>query len=1067
MRKKLLFIFLLAVTQLCYSKAQTKTWYDSAQIRIDSLRKGNFTLKLVDSNGIGVQDSIKIIHRKHEFPWGTAIDLNFNGGNNFTGSQAVIAPGDSEVYRTERWASNLTYYLPAIKDKKYRFTLKLSENYFSSANSRLFDVYIDGQKVMQNIDKYSLAKGQYKAFDTTVNVTALSSIIKLEFIATKDNVAIMGIVLSDDTGTPLLRLNCTATDIMTKNGNLYVSDLPYLDKSSPSDKWIKAVMLKYCNYGVCGNQFKWSGIEPNHLQLNYAPFENTLSWFNQVGWNMRAHNLLWGANNSTDYHCLPQWVMALSANPKAMYDTCKMRVVREVTRYKGVVKEYDVLNEPTHANYLQGIVGDSIDWNCFKWAHEADPDARLFINDYNIIEWQDQTNNFVNLVKKMLQHGAPITGIGAQCHIGSSVDIPNFKARFDQLGQFGLPLKVTEFDMGAKSLTDVQYATEISKMMRLAFSHPAIEGFIFWGLTEPTWVPASISAIIREDGTARLAADSVYRLIHEVWSTKLTGRTDASGLFPFKGYFGDYDILVKIGETWKKMNASCKKTDKNKVIELKEGDVVATSPVLKKACIKSSTTIELTFDKPMVNPSNEFRNYSVFDTVTNVFQSAALKSTDSTTIVLKTKSSLLTSKNLIPVSYYPGNQISADGGLLESFGPVYMNGYISSYVSSQTTKDGRRIAIKFNKKLADTTVNISNFTVKVNGANNTINQAILSGTKDTLYLTLANRIVKTTDVLTVTYQMNSLLTTDGFFVTSFNAKSVSNNILAPSFVSANTSSDGKKIALIFSGQLADNPIQTSDFIIKVNNVDDAASQSSLSVTKDTVFLTITNQIVKSSDAVTVSYQSGLLKSADSLFVPAFTNKIITNKVLVPAFVSAATSSDGKTLQIGFSQIVSNPIGLESAFSVTVNAQNNGVTHVELLNTDNKSIILTLSSGIYIGDAVSVVYNPGSLMSSIGVPVPAFSSVVTNNSSSNPTNVVEVSNSHINCYPNPFSNQLFVSGVEEYTKISISDIYGKKLIQAQLNPSGITIINTSTLAGGVYVVTLSNDNNQLVVKILKL
>ncbi len=602
MRKRLIFTIFMVITLFCYSKAQTKTWYDSAQIRIDTLRKGNFTFKVVDNDGNGVQDSVKIIHKKHEFPWGTAIDLTYNAGNNYTSAQPVIAPSDSEVYRTERWASYLAYNLPSVKGKNYKLTIKLSEIFYWSTNLRLFDVYVDGQRVMQNIDKYALAKGQYKAFDTTVNVKAIDNVIKLEFIATKDNVSIMGIVLSDSTGAPVLRLNCSGSDITTKNGNLYVSDLNYLDKSSPNDNWIKAVMLKYCNYGVCGNQFKWSGIEPVHRQLNYAPFENTLSWFNKVGWDMRAHTLLWGGNNSTDYHCIPQWVMSLSSSPKAMYDTCKMRVIREVTRYKGMVKEYDVLNEPTHANYLQKQVGDSINWNCFKWAHEADPDARLFINDYNIIEWQDQTDNFVALVKKMLQKGAPIIGIGAQCHIGSSVDIPNFKKRFDQLGQFGLPIKVTEFDMAAKSLSQVQYAAEISKMMRLAFSHPAIEGFIFWGLTEPTWVPESIVNLISEDKTAKIAADSVYHLLHGVWTTKITALTDVSGTYSFNGYYGNYDVLVKVGGTWKKFNVSCNKADKNKLIVLKEGDGMATSPILKKACIKSPTSIELTCDKTMSDP---------------------------------------------------------------------------------------------------------------------------------------------------------------------------------------------------------------------------------------------------------------------------------------------------------------------------------------------------------------------------------------------------------------------------------------------------------------------------------
>jgi GH35 family endo-1,4-beta-xylanase len=454
MGRKLIFTFIFLMIYLCYSNAQTNGWYESAQSRIDSLRKGNFSFRIVDINGTGMQDSMKIIHKKHEFPWGTAIDLKYNIGNSYSSANPVIAASDSEIYRTERWASYLAYYLPAEKGKDYKLTIKLSENYFSSANARLFDVYVDGQKVLANVDKYVWAGGKFLAVDTTITVYAINSSIKVEFSALKDNASVMGLILSDSEGNPVLRLNCGGLAMTTENGNFYMSDLNYLDKNATTlgtsnDDWIKSVMLKYCNYGVCGNQFKWSGIESSQGQLNYGPFENTLGWFQKVGWNMRAHTLLWGGTSSTDYHELPKWVGELS--PEAMYDTCKLHVMREVTRYKGIVKEYDVLNEPTHATYLQSKVGDSINWNCFKWAHEADSNARLFVNEYNIVEWQDQTDAFIAFVKKILQHGAPVHGIGSQCHMGTSIDIPQVKARFDQLAQFGLPIKVTEFDMAANN----------------------------------------------------------------------------------------------------------------------------------------------------------------------------------------------------------------------------------------------------------------------------------------------------------------------------------------------------------------------------------------------------------------------------------------------------------------------------------------------------------------------------------------------------------------------------------------------------------------------------------------
>jgi uncharacterized repeat protein (TIGR02059 family) len=954
----LLVVFILSIT--IAKSENTEQWYSTAQQRIDSLRKGNFTFKVFDNNNIGISDSIRIRHKKHEFPWGTAVDLTYNAGNTYLSAQSVSATSDAEIYSTERWAALLAYLLPSEKGKTYNITIKLSENYFDAANTRLFDVCVYGRKVLQNIDKYALANGKFKAIDTTFTVIATDTLIKLDFQSTKDNASIMGIELADSAGNSIIRLNCGGASMTTKSGNTYLNDLAYIDKSASlpgtsNDDWLKAIMLKYCNYGVCGNQFKWSGIEPNQGQVNYEPFENTLSWFQKVGWDMRAHCLLWGGTSSTDYHELPQWVGALT--PKVMYDSCRMRVTREVSRYKGIVKEYDVLNEPIHATYLQSKVGDSINWNCFKWAREADPNARLFINDYNIIEYQDQTTKFVNLVKKMLQHGAPIDGIGSQCHIGQSVDIANFKSRFDQLGQFGIPVKITEFDMNAMSLSQEKYAIEISKMMRLAFSHPAIEGFIFWGITEPTWIPESIVNLIREDRTPKLAADSVYHLIHNVWTTKIDAQTDSSGTYSFNGYYGDYIIEVKTGNVWKQHTVSFNKKDKNETIVLKLDNGTAISPVLTKVSIQAPTGVELTFNKPMSDPSSEIRNFKVFDTSANYVLSATLKEGDPTTIVL-TMNTPIKARRYMPVSYCPGNQTSADGGVLESFGPILDETLTPAYLSSNTSTDGKVITVKFNTRLADTNVNASDFSVRVGSKANTVAQATVNETKDAVLLTLTNQVVKATDVIKVTYQPGSLSTAGGLYVT------------------------------------------------------------------------------------------------------AFDNKAVTNNVLVPNFLSALTSANGNTIQANFSQLVSLTTAQPADFKVTANEKNIPITTINSQKTTSLNITLTLGSPIHSGETVTIGYKPGTLVSSTGIPVVAFSSKVTNNTKT-AIDVFGVDN-EVELYPNPASDILTIKANSENYSVSIYNTLGVLVYNCQSNMES-TKIDVSSFQRGIYLVHTQEDNGTFTIK----
>jgi uncharacterized repeat protein (TIGR02059 family) len=855
------------------------SWYEGAEYRIDKYRKGNFGIKVIDAGGDPISDSIIIQQTKHEFPWGTPIDIIDRPiGTNYTSPSAVKAPADSEIYRIERYAQYLPYKLPAIAGQKYQLTIKMSENYWTSANKRLFDLSIDGTRVMQNIDKYVLAGARYKACDSTVTIIAADTIIRLEFLASMDNVAIMGLVLADSVGTPILRLNCSPSTIITHDGNTYISDLTYIDiyaatPNTSEDDYKKAVMLKYCNYGVCGNQFKWSGIEPTKGVINYAPFDNTLGWFNKVGWEMRAHTLLWGGTSSTDYHELPQWVGQLA--PSVMYDTCKMRIRREMTRYRGIVKEYDVINEPLHANYLQSRVGDSINWNCFKWAREADPDARLFINEYNIFEYQNDCDNFTNLMHTLVAHGAPIDGIGSQAHFGTSIDVAAVKSRIDKLSQFGLPIKVTEFDMDGTSITQQNHANEVAKMMRLSFSHPSIEGFIIWGLFDPGW-RSNVSNLFATDKTPKVVADTVYQLIHEKWNTHMTEKTDTSGTYFYRGFYGDYDVIVRFGDTWQKYKIHCDKINEGQVFTLTEDEGMPLSPKLKKVHINAPSYIELTFDKKMLDPSVEYRNFKVFDTLTNAVQSAALKAGDSLTIVLTMKSAMKKGY-YIPVSYYPGNIKSADGGVLEAFGPELDDSYSPAFIAASTTKNGKAIAVNFKVPVELSSAKAGDFTLKINNVATSATDFTINDTKDSLFLNIASQIISDLSTITISYKPGTLITIDSLSVVAFLNKPVTNTIVIPEIVSAATSKDGATIQVRFSQTIASTSINSSDFMVSIDGSDNpVVSAEILSTSYKYVVLTLENPVIKGA-TITVTYTPGSLTSIYEIPVQAFSINV-TNKV---------------------------------------------------------------------------------------------------------------------------------------------------------------------------------------------
>jgi GH35 family endo-1,4-beta-xylanase len=306
---------------------------------------------------------------------------------------------------------------------------------------------------------------------------------------------------------------------------------------------MQATMYKYFNYGVTGNSFKWSGVQPQHTAPNYSNFENALRWTQKVGWKIRGHNLLWGGN---DAHSTPDWVRNLPTT-QAFNDTCKMRVIRDVSRYKGIISEYDVINEPLtgHADWMRKTHGDSIIWNSFKWARSADPDAGLFVNDYNVEYNWGQATEYRDLILKMKEMGAPITGVGMQAHFWDCcrANVDELVKNVNIIAQAGLPIRFTEFDYGG-NLTQAQQVDELIKVLTIAFSHPSITGMISWVLMdspdENAW--RYKSGYFDLNHKPKLAADTLLYYTQKKWATNFDAAINGETPLEFKAFYGDMKL---------------------------------------------------------------------------------------------------------------------------------------------------------------------------------------------------------------------------------------------------------------------------------------------------------------------------------------------------------------------------------------------------------------------------------------------------------------------------------------------------------------------------------------------
>ena len=225
------------------------------------------------------------------------------------------------------------------------------------------------------------------------------------------------------------------------------------------------------------------------------------------------------------------------------------RLTSAVTHFRGRFVHWDVDNEMLHGTFFKDGLGESIWPWMFKQAHELDPEAKLFVNEFNILSVdqafdQVQTDQYVASIRYLLDEGAPIHGVGIQGHIWHEdilADPGVLKERLDKVAVLELPIWISEFDVADGDETSC--ADKLELVYRTAYSHPGVEGIIMWVF----WAGASWrgpnAGLAHRDWTLNEAGRR-YEALMEEWSTEISGKTDADGLLSFRGFHGDYAATV-------------------------------------------------------------------------------------------------------------------------------------------------------------------------------------------------------------------------------------------------------------------------------------------------------------------------------------------------------------------------------------------------------------------------------------------------------------------------------------------------------------------------------------------
>jgi GH35 family endo-1,4-beta-xylanase len=181
----------------------------------------------------------------------------------------------------------------------------------------------------------------------------------------------------------------------------------------------------------------------------------------------------------------------------------------------------------------------------FRWAKQANPHAVLYVNDHHILTGTDGwANMYQRQIREFLEQDVPIDGIGCQGHFDSRLDPNHVHRTLDQLAQFGLPIKITEYDF--RTTDEQAKAQQLDMFFRICFAHPAVEAIYLWGFWEGAqWRPDA--ALWKQDWSPTPAAEVYRDLVFRQWWTRFRGRADAQGVCRVSVFQGTHLVRINGG----------------------------------------------------------------------------------------------------------------------------------------------------------------------------------------------------------------------------------------------------------------------------------------------------------------------------------------------------------------------------------------------------------------------------------------------------------------------------------------------------------------------------------------
>lgn len=232
------------------------------------------------------------------------------------------------------------------------------------------------------------------------------------------------------------------------------------------DYMIYQILSNHINSITPENCMKSEVIHPEEARFDFYLSDIFVDYGVAKGMYIIGHSLIWHTQT-------PDWFFVDSAgvnvSKEVLIQRMKKHIQTIVGRYKGKVNCWEVVNEPFYndgsfrPSKFYEIIGKDYVKLAFQFAHEADPEAKLYINDGNL-HIKQKRDSVLRIILDLKSEGVKVDGVGMQCHMSlTEPSINEVEKALVELADNGLELIITELDMTVlpQKYIDVQ---EIKKM---------------------------------------------------------------------------------------------------------------------------------------------------------------------------------------------------------------------------------------------------------------------------------------------------------------------------------------------------------------------------------------------------------------------------------------------------------------------------------------------------------------------------------------------------------------------------------------------------------------------------